>query len=342
MDTSAWRTQVAGRPCPVVGAALLALMTTRCECQPDKVHPCLGKVPTRSERIPADVVKGTPASDFFRPTLRSTEFEAPVPWPGPVNTAGAEDSPFFAPDGSAFVFFFAPDVRVPAEKQLQDCTAGLWQSRPEGTGWSEPVRLLLNDDVALDGCPFVQGDTLWFCSARAGNFRGVDAWLATADDDGWSDWRNAGEQLNQQRQIGEWHIGSDGNTMYFGADRSGGQGGLDLYSMPRVGDGWGEPVNLGAVINDAGDQARPFLAADGSELWWDSNSAHGGTGPAAWRSKRDANGNWGAAEEIVSNFAGEPTLDPDGNLYFVHHFMTDPVAGPIQIVEADIYVAKRK
>ncbi|MBN2358105.1 MAG: hypothetical protein JXR83_01545 [Deltaproteobacteria bacterium] len=36
------------------------------------------------------------------------------------------------------------------------------------------------------------------------------------------------------------------------------------------------------------------------------------------------------------NDAGEPTLDLDGNLYFVHHYMTDPAAGPIQIVEADI------
>ena len=47
------------------------------------------------------------------------------------------------------------------------------------------------------------------------------------------------------------------------------------------------------------------------------------------------------AEEIVANFAGEPNLDADGNLIFVHHFMTDPAAGPIEIVEADLYIARR-
>lgn len=330
------------RPRLFVATALLVLCTLRCECQPEKVHPCLGQVPARGERIPADVVKGTPAEDFFPPTLHSTEFAAPVPWSGPINTAGAEDSPFFAPDGSRFVFFFAPDARVPANEQLSDCTAGLWQSTAQGAAWSEPVRLLLNDDLALDGCPFIQGDTLWFCSARAGNFRGVDAWLATRDGDGYRDWRNAGARLNQELQIGEWHISSDGNTMYFGADSDGGFGGLDLHVIPYDGANWGAPVNLGAAVNDAADQGRPFFSADGSELWWDANSKQGGTGPAAWRSKRNVDGTWAAAEEMVSNFAGEPTLDPAGNLYFVHHYMTDPALGSIQIVEADIYLAQRR
>ncbi|MBN2358102.1 MAG: PD40 domain-containing protein [Deltaproteobacteria bacterium] len=329
-------------PALALAFALLALVAAGCECAPERVHPCLGQVPARSAAIPADVVKGTPASDFFPPLLRSAEFEDPVPWASPVNTAGAEDSPFFSPDGSRFVFVFVPDVRVPVDKQMQDCTVGLWQTVRQGDGWSEPARLLLSDDLALDGCPVIHGDTLWFCSVRAGNYREVDAYLATRQGDGWADWRNAGEQLNRERQIGEWHLSADGNTLYFGAERGGGFGGLDLYAMLRSGDGWGEPVNLGATVNDAGDQAMPCLSADGSELWFNSNSKLGSTGPATWRSQLQLDGSWGAAEEIVSNFAGEPNLDPDGNLYFVHHYMTDPAAGPIQIVEADIYLAKRR
>jgi hypothetical protein len=39
----------------------------------------------------------------------------------------------------------------------------------------------------------------------------------------------------------------------------------------------------------------------------------------------------------VSQFAGEPTLDDAGNLYFVHHFYEDGVK-----IEADIYIARRK
>jgi hypothetical protein len=40
---------------------------------------------------------------------------------------------------------------------------------------------------------------------------------------------------------------------------------------------------------------------------------------------------------IISQFAGEPTLDAEGNLYFVHHFYLDG-----KQIEADIYVAYRK
>jgi hypothetical protein len=42
----------------------------------------------------------------------------------------------------------------------------------------------------------------------------------------------------------------------------------------------------------------------------------------------------GSPELIVSQFAGEPTLDEQGNLYFVHHFTADG-----ELIEADIYAA---
>ena len=58
--------------------------------------------------------------------------------------------------------------------------------------------------------------------------------------------------------------------------------------------------------------------------------------PAIFRSKK-VMGEWATPELIVSNFAGEPTLDSKGNLYFVHHFYRDG-----RMIEADIYVAKKK
>ena len=47
--------------------------------------------------------------------------------------------------------------------------------------------------------------------------------------------------------------------------------------------------------------------------------------------------NWSEPEMIVSQFAGEPTLDDADNLYFVHHYYKAGV-----MIEADIYVAYRK
>jgi hypothetical protein len=44
-------------------------------------------------------------------------------------------------------------------------------------------------------------------------------------------------------------------------------------------------------------------------------------------------------EEIISSFAGEPTLNSDGRtLYFVHHYFSSDLS---QMIEADIYVSTR-
>ena len=64
-------------------------------------------------------------------------------------------------------------------------------------------------------------------------------------------------------------------------------------------------------------------------------------GPATYRSVKEGDGSWSQPEEILSNFAGEPTLDDEGDLYFVHHFATFP-GGVYQPIEADIYVACKR
>ena len=76
---------------------------------------------------------------------------------------------------------------------------------------------------------------------------------------------------------------------------------------------------------------------DGLELWFNGQSTKGRPGPAIFRSLRQPDGTWGAAEEIVSTFAGEPTLSGDGKtLYFVHHYYSEDLG---TMLEADIYVS---
>jgi hypothetical protein len=102
--------------------------------------------------------------------------------------------------------------------------------------------------------------------------------------------------------------------------------------LTRVGGQWTNPVNVTAV-NTVATESRPYVTPDGNELWL--TLGYQGT-PAVVRSRRVA-GQWQEPEMIVSQFAGEPTLDAAGNLYFVHHFYEDGV-----MKDADIYVAYRK
>jgi len=144
------------------------------------------KIISRAEAIPSDAVKVTPDADVSPPKSYSDEYEDPVPMPFPINTAGAEDSPFMMYDGNTLYFFFTPDVRIPAEKQLIDGVTGIYVSKKVNGVWSEPERLMLQDKgkLALDGCEFVQDNVMLFCTAREG-YSGIHWFSAEFKEGAW-------------------------------------------------------------------------------------------------------------------------------------------------------------
>ncbi|HEY9075912.1 MAG TPA: hypothetical protein VIO61_05175 [Anaerolineaceae bacterium] len=325
----------------VLAAILLAGLIPGCELRLLKETQAVNPTPVnRYALIPAGVSKITPAEDAWIPTA-AAGWSQPAPLPFPVNTAGAEDSPFILEDDVTLLFFFTPDLNIPAEKQLLDGVTGIWVTRRQGEGWSEPQRLMLArpGEMHLDGCPFINGSLLVFCSARQGNYRDIDLFTAEWNGNEGSNWKNWGEQINRQYRVGEMHISKDGSMLYFSSDRAGGWGGRDLWVSRKQGEGWGEPVNLGAQVNSSQDENRPFLSADGNELWFDRPGGKGKPGTAIFRSLRQKDGSWSIPEEIVSIFAGEPTLTSDGKtLFFVHHYVSKDGS---KIYEADVYFSRR-
>ncbi len=286
---------------------------------------------SREVALPGDIAKRGPETDTHPPILHSPEFESPVALPSPVNTSGAEDSPFIMPDGQTLYFFFTPDVRMPPEEQVLDNVSGVWVTHNVAGGWSAPERVWLQDPgkLSLDGAVSIQGDEMWFASAREG-YVGVNIFTAHWSDGVWADWEYAGDRLMKEIQIGEVH--PLGNRLYFHSERPGGKGNLDLWVTGREGSQWTDPINL-AALNTPGLDGFPFVSTDGSEFWF--TRTVDGT-PAIFRSL-NIGGKWAEPDMIVSQFAGEPSLDAAGNLYFVHHFFEDG-----EMIEADIYFAARK
>jgi len=297
-------------------------------CQPSP--PVVPSIPI-TDAVPSDAVKFTPEMDSAPPILHSDEWQQPVPLPGAPTTAGLEDSPFITPDGSTLYYFFTPDADVPAERQIVDGATGIYVSRMANGQWGTPERLLLQDadKFAMDGCIFVQGNVIWFCSIREGNAREIDIWTATFQDGAWRNWQNVGEPINVEYLVGELHITNDGQQMYYHSHRPGGLGGMDIWMINFVNGVWEPPENVEAV-NSSGDEGWPYISPDKQELWF--TRTYLGS-PGIFRSTWSGD-EWGTPELIVSQFAGEPSLDAHGNLYFTHHFVKD---GKIQ--EADIYVA---
>jgi len=287
---------------------------------------------TREQAIPDDAVKMTPETDLFPPKLHSDDYYEPVPMPGPINTAGAEDSPFFpCCEEDTFYFFFTPDVDVPAEKQILDKVTGIYVSKRVNGEWINPERVFLEKPwkLALDGCTFVQDDIMWFCSARQG-YTGINWFTAEYIDGEWRNWQNV--DFDPELDVGELHFINDFTELYYHSSRPGGKGGTDIWYSQKVNGTFQEPVNI-EIVNSEDNEGYPYITADGNELWF--NKWYLGT-PAVFRSTK-INGEWGIPELIISQFAGEPTLDNEGNIYFVHHFYEDG-----KMIEADIYVSYRK
>ncbi len=301
-------------------------MVTGCMEQ-QKSEPII--TPERDSKIPSTAVKLTPADDQYPPQMHSSDFSEPVPLPGPVNTAGAEDSPFITSDGAELYFFFTPDVSVPAERQVLDEVTGIYVCLLEEGNWTKPERVMLQEKgkLALDGCACVDQNILWFCSAREG-YSGVQWFFARFQQGGWQDWQQAA--FNPDYEVGELHI--QGDELYFHSSRVGGNGKRDIWMSTKVAGEWQVPVNI-ETVNSAEDEGYPYLSVDGKELWF--TRTYLGT-PAVFRSVK-INGTWQSPELIVSQFAGEPTLDSLGNVYFVHHFYKEGV-----MLEADIYIAYRR
>jgi len=273
----------------------------------------------RHSILPSDIEKGTPENDRNPPVLHSDEFEAPVPL-AVINTLGAEDSPFFPADRDEFYFFFTPDVRVAVQEQVADGVTGIWMSKLVDGNFQEPERVFLQkpSKLAGDGCEFVQGDYMLFCTVREG-YTGIHWFKAEWKDNEWTNW----EEEFLPEGVGELHIWED--ELYYHYED-------DIYMREKVDDEWVNPTKIEAVSTDD-FEGYPYITPNGNEMWF--NRVYLGT-PGTFRSIRE-NGEWQEPELIVSMFAGEPTLDQEGNLYFVHHFYDTGV-----MLEADIYVAYKK
>lgn len=304
---------------------VIVSMLYGCDIAPAQSEPA----PDRESLIPASQSKIAPGMDNHPPKSLTAEYADPIPLPYPVNTAGVEDSAFILPDGETLYVWFTPDSAKAAEQQVIDGVTGIHVFQKTGDSWSEPERVILQDPgkLALDGCEFLLGDTMWFCSAREG-YTGTHWFTAQFSGGKWQDWQIA--DFPAGYQVGELHITPDGRELYFHSSRPGGKGGYDIWVSVNVDGAWQEPVNL-EIVNSPATDGWPFVTPDGTELWF----TRGDGAPELWRSAK-RNDVWTQPEKMFAPFAGEASLDNKGNVYFTHHFFKDGM-----MLEADIYLAEK-
>jgi Tol biopolymer transport system component len=181
------------------------------------------------------------------------------------------------------------------------------------------------------------GRVLFFISNRpgpgeTGPSATYDIWTTSLESDGrWSEPHRLAAPISLPG-VDEWSpsVAANGD-LYFGSDRSGGSGGLDLYVARRVNGAYQPPENLGPRVNSPAQEVEPWVASDGSYLIFSAKERSDSTGRYDLYLSRRAGGSWQAPQPLpgVNTRWHEfnQSVSPDGRwLYFSS---TRPHSGPV-------------
>ena len=245
-------------------------------------------------------------------------FSEPTNLGPPINSPYMEGSITITPDGLELYF----------DSSRQGM--GLWVTKRATISdpWGEPEILWFSADSSIidfGPCLSADGLELYYSSNRDIAFNTLIAKRATLSDP-WEEPVNIGPAVS--RPSGEFgpSISTDGLELFFGSERSGGEGSTDLWVTKRetINDPWTEAVNLGSAVNSKDVDNSPFITPDGLMLFFESNRAGGYGDFDIWVSKRKTTKDeWGQAVNLgppINSWMTEylPGTSLDGkHLYFV-------------------------
>lgn len=227
--------------------------------------------------------------------------------------------------------------RVWARSKANFAGAHILESQRGPGGWSEPRELPFSDTRWRDSDPWLtpDGRTLYFVSDRPVPARpdghDLNIWRAGLGPEGWGRPEPLGDEVNSPaEELGpELH----GGRLYFGSNRPGGLGGLDLYAAEQRDGGFAPAQPLPAPVNSAASEGDPTFSPDGRTLvFWRLIDRQ----LVLHRTERSGGG-WTEPVALPGRFSFgamqiTPAFSPDGRSL---RFASTPGAGPTALF--DVY-----
>jgi Tol biopolymer transport system component len=223
------------------------------------------------------------SEDVFVATRNSRAggFGAPSPL-AEVNSSAADGAPFVTADDSSIYFFSQRAGPSPTARDLYVATRGT-----PGGAFGTPTVLAAVNSAQLDQSPHLSTDglELWLGSQR-GNTGFEDVYVArrARTSDPFSA-AVAVDELNSPGRDTGAALSADGLSVYYSSERSGSEGGFDLWLARRDGrsDELSELEPL-RELNGRDDEFDPTLSGDEQEMVFVSN--RGGT-TRLWHALRE-------------------------------------------------------
>ncbi len=205
-----------------------------------------------------------------------------------INTFKSEWDPNPTPGGE--YLYFTSNHRAGGQGSddvwVSELKSGVWQ-KPVNLG--QPVNGI--NQETIDNV-FVDGNGLMLSGTFEGSFGGFDIYMTRASESGWGDLEHLPIPINTKYLDESGYLTGDGNAIIFCSDRPGGtgefhqfnqyfhgdrHGNIDIYIAIKNESGWGEPINLGPVINTPFAERAAYLHPDGKTLYF-SSDGHPGLG----------------------------------------------------------------
>jgi outer membrane protein OmpA-like peptidoglycan-associated protein len=229
--------------------------------------------------------------------------------------------------------------------------------------WTNPINI--TPQIESDGNQYVcsiSNDGINLYLVRIDNLD-ADILISDFSMGRWSPSKSIGKVINTKFFESHASISPDGKTLYFTSNRTGGLGGMDIYSSNLSEMGvWSEPVNLGNTINTPLNEETPFISADGKTLYFSSQGHTTIGGYDVFTSSLLANKSWSDPEPLpypINSTDDELFFFPDsqkkggyitlydvegfgdGDLYYVRLIEEEEVQTALQdkLVEVPIEVA---
>jgi outer membrane protein OmpA-like peptidoglycan-associated protein/tetratricopeptide (TPR) repeat protein len=218
----------------------------------------------------------------------------PVHLDSTINTHRDEYLPMLTADEGIMVFTRRLTAALTANEDFYMAqnkgsdTAFLWQI---ATPLASPINTENNEGAI---CISPDGKKMFFAAKdRNDTEGGFDLYYCIKAGSEWVGPYNLGRPINTPAWESQPCISADGKSLYFASRRKGGLGGIDIWVTHLSEDRyWGEPQNLGNLINSEKDEQTPFIHPDNQTLYFSSNG-HIGMGDAdIYVSRRDTAGNW--------------------------------------------------
>jgi hypothetical protein len=202
--------------------------------------------------------------------------------------------------------------------------------------WGAPENLgpaINSTNIEANACMSKDGLRLYFMSDRPGGYGGWDLYMATraTKDKPWGQGVNMGPKINSSTNDHSPWESPDGLELYLTSARADGYGYGDIYVAGRAttNDPWGEPVNLGPVVNSPYGDGYVSLSPDGLLLLFSDGFSAGRQRPGGcgnadlWMARRASLSDpWQAPVNLGPKINGTPyetypRISPDSStLYF--------------------------